>query len=207
MRQPLALVAMLLLSSASSQTTHELRISEEAFVPAFLSIQLGDRVHILWDENTTMQHSFTQVERATWAVGGTLPLNGGLDLGGGTSNPGRDFIITPTSTVWYVCRHNAGLGMKGLISVEGGAGLDESAGPHEVRFAPNPASARTTVVVPDDFPVEVRILDREGTPLLRQQLHMERVLDVSALAPGVYLAEVWHLDGPLLGRKRLLVER
>ena len=97
--------------------------------------------------------------------------------------------------------------MKGVIHVETGTGMQETTGPHEVRFAPNPASGRTTVVAPEDWPITVRILDGTGVLQTGQQLGAKRVLDLDSLPPGLYMAEVWYTDGPLLGRKRLLVER
>lgn len=199
--------AALCLLSAHAQTTHELHVSESTFNPPYLSIQLGDHVRIVWDREVTARHNFTQVEQATWEVDGTTPLSGGFCFGEGTPNEGRDFTITPTNDVWYVCRFDAERGMKGVIHVEGGTGMQETAGPHEVRFAPNPASGRTNVVVPDGWPITVRILDGTGTPLSQQHLFGKRTVDLSNLGPGLYMAEVWYMDGPLLGRKRLLVER
>ncbi len=207
MRTPLTLAAALCLLGAQAQTTHELTVTDHAFIPAHLPIRLGDHVHIVWSADATEEHSFTQVEQATWDVGGAAPLNGGFNLGADTPNEGTEFTITPTDEVWFVCRYHVDMGMKGLISVEGATGLEESAGPHEVRFAPNPAQNRTVLVAPEKWPIRVRVMDRTAQEVMVRTLFAERSLDVSVLPPGLYLAEVWYMDGPLLGRKRLLVER
>lgn len=207
MRTPLTCCAALCLFSAAAQTLHEIQVKDNTFDPPYLTLQLGDHVRIVWDADASSDHTFTQVEQATWEVNGTTPLSGGFHFGEGTPNEGRDFTITPTSEVWYVCRFHASLSMKGMINVVGSVGMQETTGPHEVRFAPNPASGRTTLVVPDGWPISVRILDGVGLQVGRQELFNGRTLELSNLSPGLYMAEVWYTNGPLLGRKRLLVER
>jgi plastocyanin len=207
MQHSLTCFSVLCMFSAAAQTTHEMLVKDDAFDPPFLTIQLGDHVHISWDATDTLEHSFAQVEQATWEVNGTTPLNGGFHLGEGSPMPGTDFTITPTSDVWYVCPFRAAMGMKGMINVQGGVGMEETTGPHEVRFAPNPASSRTNVVAPEGWPISVRILDGTGVLQTWQQLGAGRTVDLTGLPPGLYMAEVWYTEGPLLGRRRLLLER
>ena len=102
MRTRLTLACALGLLCAQAQTTHQLTMADDAFEPAFLTIQLGDHVHIVWKVDAN-ERTFTQVAQRPLFTGRTLELG--------------------------------------------------------------------------DLP------------------------------PGLYLAEVWYMNGPLLGRKRLLVER
>ena len=95
MRTTLTCCVAFCLLSATAQTTHELHVKDNTFHPPFLAIQLGDHVHIVWDKETPREHTFTQVERATWEVNGTTPLSGGFHFSGkerptrGRTSPSR----------------------------------------------------------------------------------------------------------------------
>ncbi|MEO8069142.1 MAG: plastocyanin/azurin family copper-binding protein [Flavobacteriales bacterium] len=146
-------------TASQAQVTHQLLVEDDEFNPSTLTINAGDHVHILWDNSVVNDHTFTQVAQSTWSANGNTPLAGGYELGVGTPSPGTDFTITPTATVWYVCEFHADMGMKGVITVLGGVGVEEATAQEHYLLAPNPASSIITVTKPDDAPFSVRFID------------------------------------------------
>lgn len=100
----------------------------------------GYYVHIIWDNSVTHDHTLTQVAESVWNANGVTELPGGYNFGVGTPNPGTDFTITPTSSVWYVCLFHVDMGMKGRITVVGSIGMEEATAQEGFTLALNPAN-------------------------------------------------------------------
>jgi len=123
----------------------------------------------------------------------------------GTPNPGTDFTITPTATAWYICTIHASMGMKGVINVTGGNGIEEATAQELYQLAPNPANATVTVVSPNSGAFYVRFTDAAGRLCLDRTLNAERTVDVSLLTEGLYMVEFRDLRGTLLARQRSVI--
>ena len=199
------LFAMLLATMMQAQVTHELQVEDDEFNPPSLTINAGDHVHIFWDNSVVNDHSFTQVLQATWSANGNAPLAGGYDLGVGTANPGTDFTITPTSTVWYVCSFHASMGMKGVINVVGTSGIEEPAAQGSFTIAPNPANGIASVISPMDSPLMIQLVDATGRRSTDMTLNGDRTFDTRGMSEGIYFLLIRTLDGTLLSRQRLII--
>jgi plastocyanin len=202
------LYTLLLLGSAltlRAQTTHELHVMDDVFSPAALTIQLGDAIHIIWDDP---DHTFTQVDQATWIANGQTPLPGGYNYGAGTPTPGTDFTIIPDAlgTIYYVCQQHVLMGMKGTISVVT-VGMEEALMQEAWQLAPNPATDRVQLL--SDVPLQVMAVayNAAGQRCLMEKAGDARYIDVDALADGLYIMEIRDLDLRLLSRQRLVVAR
>ncbi|MCC7501493.1 MAG: T9SS type A sorting domain-containing protein [Flavobacteriales bacterium] len=205
MKHLAALLSVSLTIAAQGQITHELVVEDDEFNPPSLTIALGDHVHITWDNSVQNDHDVTQISEATWNVNGTTLLPGGFQFGVGTPNPGTDFTITPTATAWYICTIHASMGMKGVINVTGGNGIEEATAQELYQLAPNPANTTVTVVSPNSGAFNVRFTDAAGRLCMDRTLNAERTVDVSTLTEGLYLVEFRDLRGKLLARQRAVV--
>ncbi|MCB0792970.1 MAG: T9SS type A sorting domain-containing protein [Flavobacteriales bacterium] len=194
----------LLGANVQAQFTHDLQVKDDAFDPAILTIAAGDQVHIFRDNSAINPHTFTQVARSTWDVNGTTPLPGGHDLRPGT---GDDITIIPTDTIWYVCTHHAGVGMKGVIIVTGANGMEQAQAQQRYHLAPNPARSGVALLTADPAPVRVRLCDGAGRTVHTTTLHGTGRIDVSAMADGLYIVEVRDMREALLSRRHLVVAR
>ncbi len=205
MKHTSALIAVLLASAAHAQVTHELQVEDDEFNPDNLTINAGDHVHIFWDNSVVNDHTFTQVEQSVWNVNGSVPLAGGYDLGVGTADPGTDFTITPSATVWYVCSFHASMGMKGVITVLGGNGIEEATEQEQFLLAPNPANGIVSLISPMAGPLMVQLYDATGRRSGEMQLISGRSFDTQGLGEGVYVLMIRSMEGALLSRQRLVV--
>ncbi len=205
MKQTYAFFFALLAVATQAQVTHELQVEDDEFNPPSLTINAGDHVHIFWDNSVVNDHNVTEVEQATWNVNGTAPLAGGYQLGVGTPSPGTDFTITPLNSVWYVCTFHAGMGMKGVINVMGGNGIEEATAQDQYLLAPNPASDVVSIMTPSSDPFTVRFTDAAGRTVLQRALNTTRTVDVSTLNAGLYVVEFRDARGTLLARQRSLI--
>ena len=206
MKQLSALLALALPLALQAQTTHELHVMDYEFVPAALTIQIGDHVHIIFDDP---DHTFTQVDQATWMANGTTPLPGGYNMGEGTPQPGTDFTITPTGlgTIYYVCQpHVVDHGMKGTIDVVS-TGVEEQTMPDAYRLAPNPASAMIELITDEQTTTYVDFYDAEGKLSLSASLQGRGFIDVGTLGAGSYVVDIRNLGGALLSRRQLVIAR
>ncbi len=197
------LLALSLLGTANAQTTHELHVIDYEFVPAALSIELGDAIHLIFDDDG---HTFTQVTQATWMSNDNDPLPGGYNYCDDTPNPGDDFTFTPTGlgTIYYVCIPHAGDGMKGTIDVTAVDGIADMAGLPGLRFAPNPARDRITLLEEPTVPMEFAFHDATGR-LVMVAVPTATVVDISSLPAGNYQMLVRDRDQQLLAREQLIV--
>jgi plastocyanin len=201
-----ALLALSLGATVNAQMIHEIHVIDDEFVPAALTIQLGDQIHLIFDDNN---HTFTQVDQATWTANGDTPLPGGYDFGTGTANPGDDHTFTPTGlgTIYYVCVFHVDMGMKGTLSVTGTSGLADIQEAASLRFAPNPARDRITLLDDPGVPVEVSFYDATGRLTLVMVPFGSTVIDVSSVPAGNYQMLVRDRDQKLLARERMVITR
>ena len=93
-------------------TTWTVTNSGTTFVPADITINLGDSVNF----SIQNAHTVVEVSYATWLANGNTPLPGGFSLpnGGGMLYPAQ----LPTGIHYYVCGPHAANGMKGTITVQ-----------------------------------------------------------------------------------------
>ena len=208
MKTLVSLLALFATASLQAQVTHTINGQDFEFDPANLTITLGDHVNIHFDDSSP-DHTFTQVSEATWLANGSALLPGGYEFGVGTPNPGTDFTITPTSigTIWYVCALHVDMGMKGIINVTGGSGIEEASAQDFFTLGPNPATTTVQVLATSTTPVLIDLFDATGRNCLSASLSGARTLDVSALTEGVYVVDIRDLQGGLLSRQRLSVSR
>lgn len=206
MKHAAAFLLTALAATMQAQVTHELQVEDDEFNPSSLTINAGDHVHIFWDNSVVNDHTFTQVAQATWTANGATLLPGGYELGVGTPSPGTDFTITPTATVWYVCAFHASMGMKGVINVVGGTGVEEATAQAQYQLAPNPATDVVRILAPDMNALSVRFTDAIGRLCMQVPLSNERTLDTSALTNGLYVVEFRDAQGVLLARRQLVVQ-
>ncbi|MFZ1730441.1 MAG: plastocyanin/azurin family copper-binding protein [Bacteroidota bacterium] len=104
------LISLFLIAASADATTHTIVNAGTSFVPATLTISLGDTVVYTLDP----AHNVIEVEQTTWSNNGNTPKPGGFTLpfGGGTVIPAS------VGTYYYVCGPHASFGMKGMIIVE-----------------------------------------------------------------------------------------
>ena len=193
-------------ATLQAQVTHELQVEDDEFNPSTLTINAGDHVHIFWDNSVVNDHTFTQVAQATWAANGSTLLPGGYELGVGTPSPGTDFTITPTATVWYVCAFHASMGMKGVINVVGGTGVEEAGAQAVYQLAPNPANDAVRILAPPVNALSVRFTDATGRVCMHAMLTRDRTIDTSTMPNGMYVVEFSDAEGVLLARRQLMVQ-
>jgi plastocyanin len=201
---------LLLLGSAltmQAQITHELHVMDDVFSPADLTVQPGDAIHIIFDDG---DHTFSQVDQATWQANEDFPLlPGGYNFGQGTPNPGTDFTITPTTvgTIYYVCQIHVEMGMKGVIHVGGVSGMEEAAAQDAWKLAPNPATDVVRLVGDISTPVVAVMYNAAGQRCGMEKADNAHPVNVGELANGLYTLEVRDMDLRLLSRQRLVVAR
>lgn len=202
----LSILAVAAALTAQAQVTHQLHVLDDEFDPPTLIIELGDAVHIIFDD---ADHTFTQVSQATWESNGATPLPGGYRFGEGTPNPGVDFTITPMALgpIYYVCEHHIQSGMKGTISVITTVGMEDPTMQEGFRFAPNPANDRVELMGQEPMPVMVMVYDATGKVSMVASPDAGDILHVGTLNEGIYFAEIRDRDQRLLSRQRLVVAR
>lgn len=126
------------ISASLFASTDTITNSGMTFVPANLTINLGDTV--LFDLASI--HNAVEVSQATWNANGSTS-NGGFQVpyGGGI------ITLSDTGTYYYVCQPHATYGMKGIITV-----LDTTTTltPNTIVNAGNQFSPDTLMVMPGD---------------------------------------------------------
>ncbi len=205
MKHTTTLLALLSTVALSAQITHELHVMDNQFSPSALTIGLGDMIHIIFDD---ADHTFTQVDQATWLSNGTTPLIGGFNMGQGTPQPGTDFTITPQAlgAIYYVCQFHVDMGMKGSIAVVS-TGMEEAGMQSAYQLVPNPAATQVKLMTDQAASVLVDVFDATGKWCIGTRAQSHDAMDVTALAPGSYTAHIRDMEGTLLSRQRLVITR
>lgn len=107
------------------------------FSPGNVTINFGDTVNF----QLASMHNVVEVSETTWNANDNTPLPGfSLPFGGGQ-------LTGLTAGVhFYVCQPHASLGMKGKITVNGPAGINDFAeGSAKINIYPNPTSGKFVI--------------------------------------------------------------
>ena len=199
MVRPYALLLAATALSAAAQTTHTISTSNSnVFNPATVNAVVGDEIHLI----ITGNHTFTEVDEATWNDDGTTS-NGGHDYSGGE----HFFTLDEPGTIYFVCVPHASMGMKGRIIVTDATGVDEMTRATAPALFPNPASStlqldsRASAGV-----VRIELIDMRGARVLNSALPAGRSIDVSGLPNGSYSATAFGADDRVLFREHLTVQ-
>lgn len=108
-----------------------------AFSPDNITINSSDTVNFQLGGS----HNAMEVNEATWNANGNTPLPGFLTPFGGGQVTGLTAGVH-----FYVCEPHASLGMKGKITVNGPAGLNDFAeGSAKINIYPNPTNGKFTI--------------------------------------------------------------
>jgi plastocyanin len=110
------------------------------FTPATLTVSVGD---VIFFKGMAGGHPTVQVDATTWASNGATPLSGGF----GPNSADFTYTATTVGTVYYVCQfHVSSFGMKGMITVNGTAGVNENNfSLNNFSLFPNPASGKVQI--------------------------------------------------------------
>lgn len=174
------------LGSASFCTTWTITNSGDTFVPASLTIALGDSINFV----VGITHQPVEVSLTTWNANGNTPLPGGFEtpFGGGLVLPAKLGV----GTHYYVCSAHVSFDMKGTIIVQNNSGIADNKVQVGISVYPNPANNLLTIKAGDDLVgSQYLISDQTGRQVLNGKLANETTaVDISQLTPGVYLIQV-----------------
>jgi plastocyanin len=156
------------------------------FSPANITINPGDTVVF----SLALIHNAVEVSQSTYNANGSTS-NGGfsLPLGGGS-------VVFATSGIfYYVCVPHASMGMKGTITVLGGAGINHvSATPSSVKCYPNPFINGFNISLPADiYAGKIEIIDMAGRTLFERIILPgieSEWIETTALKPGTYFLKM-----------------
>ncbi|MEO8068322.1 MAG: T9SS type A sorting domain-containing protein [Flavobacteriales bacterium] len=206
MKRPVTLLLACAALTMQAQTTHEIQVVDDEFLPPTLTIELGDAIHLNFID---AQHTFTQVTQATWMANDDTPMPGGFAYGVGTSNPGTDFTFTPTTlgTSYYICEFHVDMGMKGTFTVVDATGIGETAGTTRYSLGPNPANDQLSVLQKGAPPLVISFFDATGKLYRSATMSGGIPLSIADLPNGIYFLELRDTDMLLLGTQRLVVTR
>jgi plastocyanin len=169
--------------------------SGETFVPAELTINLGDTVKFVLD----LIHQVREVSQETWQSSGTTELAGGFSTpsGGGQILP----IKLGPGTHYYVCVPHASGGMKGTIVVQNVTGITEEKFQSALFVFPNPAKNFINIRTDKGLYATFYTLNEfTGRQVLKGKLNDEITsLDIEKLPKGIYVLEIG--DSPRQFRK------
>jgi len=118
-------------------TSYTVAISGTSYVPATLTVTVGDVVTIQADGT----HTLAEVSQATWSANGTSTLSTGF--GEKTSN--YTFTVSSTNTIYYVCKAHVTSGMKGMIIISPAGINEQEMNVSNVIIFPNPAKDKFSV--------------------------------------------------------------
>lgn len=111
------------------QTTHNVAVTNYAFTPSALTINVGDKV--VWTNNGGSHNV-----NGTQTTFATNPESFGNDV---STSWTYEYTFNTPGTYNYQCDPHAGMGMVGTVTVSGTTGKDEMA-KGSFRLYPNPAS-------------------------------------------------------------------
>lgn len=116
----LSLVATIALFNLNAQNSYTLLGTDFYFDPDTLYVAPGDTVNFI----NNGYHSATEIDSVDW-VNDVDNHNGGFDVGFGAATSDMWFVINSVGTYYYICGPHASMGMKGVVIVQQGVGLDE----------------------------------------------------------------------------------
>ncbi len=203
MRINTLIITLSVCTGTFAQTTHELHMTGEAFMPDTLYMLPGDSVHLVFD---TLGHSMVQVPEESWEQEIPTPLIG-FSMGFGTPNPGdfHTFVMDSTGTFHYLCEQHPS--EKGVLMVgEEFTAIGEYNTLPDVRVHPQPASDRLFITTTLDHAI-VRLSDDQGRPLRNYKATRNGGFDVSDVPPGMYIITLLSSDGAPVSRGKALISR
>jgi len=157
--------------------------SGETFVPADITINLGDTVKFELDNI----HEVREVSQSTWQSSGTTGLPGGFttSFGGGTILPAQLGI----GTHYYVCVPHASGGMKGSIVVQNTTGFVSEIKHSSLLVFPNPTKNILNIQTEKSNGKSMFLLnDLTGKKIIEGKLNNEITsLDIENLPTGIYI--------------------
>jgi plastocyanin len=191
------------LGTASFCTTWTITSSGFTFSPATVTITLGDSVNF----SIASIHNAVEVSQATWDLNGTTPLPGfSVPLGGGLVLP----VELAIGTHYYVCTVHAAMGMKGIIIVQGPAGIAETSSMGCFSIYPNPSRGIFKVEIYN--PQYTKNYDLEIYDLLGNKIYTTSQLkqqnstqiDLSEFPKGLYFVRLY--DGAEIYDKKVVIQ-
>jgi plastocyanin len=168
-----------------------------AFDPEILTVMAGEEITIILNP----PHTATEVDEATWNANESTS-NGGFDFSAGT----HTLTLDVPGTYYYVCVPHAGMGMKGRIVVESGAGVAAQEGMPRLVLFPNPAS--TELHLPSAVAGQVlTLIDAQGRVALRHTTTGADRVDITTLAAGNYNATLSDAKNQVVAREQVTIVR
>ncbi len=196
----LSCLAMLLFLTLSSMATdHVISTQGLAYVPANLTVNIGDNITI----NASSVHPTTEVSQATWEANGTTALVGGF----GTNTASFSFTVEEVGTIYYVCDNHILSGMKGLINVLP-VGIDEFTDSYGFNLNSNPLVAGLLGYTLEDEALigsQLEMFDLSGKLVFQERLVSASSTFQTNLKVGVYLLVLRRNDEAILLSEKVLI--
>ena len=190
MKKLLFFIMLFLFSTAGFCTTWQITNSGTSYIPATVTIALGDSVNFTLEAT----HDALEVSEATWIANGSTPLPGGFQVpfGGGLLIPAQ----LQSGTHYYVCTNHVSFGMKGKIIVQDNSGVFNTKLPLDLSVYPNPGHNSVTIKVDNAWVGSQYIIsDQGGRQVLDGMLNKESTpVDISRLSVGIYYIQVAGLQ-------------
>ena len=158
-----ASLGLLVFPSLATATNHTVSQEGRAFVPAELTIEVGDTVQWIW---SSLSHTVTSGTDLSDPEVGLLfdePLN--------SANPTVTYTFTEIGTQHYFCRPHLASGMTGTVIVTAASAVGETPAAAQIQLmpnVPNPFNPSTTITfgLPADHTgsteVSLRVYDLKG---------------------------------------------
>lgn len=176
------------------------------FSPMTLTIQEGDTV--IFDIDNI--HTVVEVSQTTWNNNQNTPLSGGFSLGSGGGTLTNNLEV---GTHWYVCGPHANGGMKGMIIVELGTGIEDPQSGTALSITPNPTTGKVQVYWSNPSTVKeytVSVVDINGRVIYQTTGRGEQVLtqnleiNLADYPKGTYFVRVRDNEG--IHSKKLILQ-
>lgn len=140
-----------------------------------------------------------------WQQEGSDRLYLGLDL----ENDNKSKIYYNTSGVWYTSIYSGSLMMRPVFGDDYDvSGIEEGTSNSLINVYPNPATDAIAITgLFSSVQYTASVVDISGREVIQQNVSStENTLDVSTLAPGMYVLRVSDESGNLTGVQRVIVE-
>ena len=198
MKRTFVLVFLITTSIADAQNSHTLVGFDHGYTPDTLYMAPGDTVHFV----SQGYHSATEIDSTDWVNNVDNP-NGGFDVGFGAPTFDTWFVINTPGKYYYICEPHAAMGMKGVIYVQQGIGIEEAYNSDNFQvYQLNSASIQLQFVDAD----KVDIFDLSGKLVSSINLNEEQMTQSIAisLTPSTYIFR-FSKNGHLRVSKKILI--
>jgi plastocyanin len=172
------------------------------FSPATLNINDGDNVIFTLESI----HDAVEVSLSTYSSNGSTPLAGGFAVafGGGTVTADQLNV----GTHYYVCANHVLSGMKGIIVVQGVAGITENLQKTNFIVNPNPSNGRFQLMVNGLQLMNncnVEIYNLTGEKIYQSEVTSAQTnIDISDLQKGIYFIKT--VAGESILTKKIMIK-